>query len=95
MQRGLAGLDNGVPGGAFHLFLQQVEFGICAVLLAWLLRQTVGLLFVLQPDLFYGGSGDTGGIRRPGLFGRWFLFDFFRGDTSCFLKWNLCGDTGV
>ena len=94
MQRGLSGLDNGIPGGAFHLLLQPVEFIICTVLLVWLIRQPVGLLFALQPDLFHGGFGDTDGICRPGLSGSSFLLDFFRGDTSCFLKWNLYGDTG-
>ena len=33
VQRGFSGLDNGIPGGAFRLFLQPVGFGVWTVLL--------------------------------------------------------------
>ena len=38
VQRGLSGLDNGIPGGAFHLFLQPVGLGVWTVLPVGLLR---------------------------------------------------------
>ena len=87
VQRGGPGPNDRIPGGAFHLFLRLVGCGVWTVLLIGLFRQPAGLFFALQPDLFHGGLGDTGGLRRPGLFGIRFLLDLFRGETSCFLKW--------